>query len=274
MLVQSPPNGTSPIADWLAASPQPADVAQRGYIICATPRSGSYFLCDLLRSTGVLGRPHEYFEPAAMRRHGAPDYPDDLARQIAMARTFGCTANGVFGTKLFPSQIDARALQTIMAGFGNPVLIFLEREDLLGQAISQTRAAQAHWFTASPAPRFDAALIRDHLELLVRWNAEWRLCFTRRGIVPLRVSYEQVMADPDDAVAQIARALGLEPPPPIDPARLSMKVQRDALSAEWRERFLALQTQRLELHALRSLRRITWQRRLRRLARSLHIHAD
>src|SRR4051794_11021098 len=33
-----------------------------GYLVCATPRSGSTLLCELLTSTGVAGRPAEYFE--------------------------------------------------------------------------------------------------------------------------------------------------------------------------------------------------------------------
>jgi trehalose 2-sulfotransferase len=32
------------------------------YLICATPRSGSTLLCDLLTATGVAGHPEEYFQ--------------------------------------------------------------------------------------------------------------------------------------------------------------------------------------------------------------------
>ena len=39
----------------------------RGYAICTEPRSGSVFLCRLLRSTGVLGKPTEYFNADAVR---------------------------------------------------------------------------------------------------------------------------------------------------------------------------------------------------------------
>ncbi len=31
------------------------------YIICATPRTGSTFLCDLLAATGVAGAPDSFF---------------------------------------------------------------------------------------------------------------------------------------------------------------------------------------------------------------------
>jgi trehalose 2-sulfotransferase len=47
----------------------------RSYLICATPRSGSTLLCDLLGQTGVAGRPEEYFE--ALRHSGLPRQPDE-----------------------------------------------------------------------------------------------------------------------------------------------------------------------------------------------------
>lgn len=47
----------------------------RSCLICATPRSGSTLLCDLLGQTGVAGRPEEYFE--ALRHSGLPRQPDE-----------------------------------------------------------------------------------------------------------------------------------------------------------------------------------------------------
>jgi LPS sulfotransferase NodH len=106
----------------------------RSYLICATPRSGSTLLCDLLSQTGVAGRPEEYFE--ALRHSGLPRQPDEyfdrtrhaniierLAfrempdegprpepsplwdaatydRYLAWALAAGTTPNGVFGAKL------------------------------------------------------------------------------------------------------------------------------------------------------------------------------
>jgi LPS sulfotransferase NodH len=49
--------------------------APRSYVVCATPRSGSTLLCELLKSTGVAGRPEEYFE--ATLETGLPPHPGD-----------------------------------------------------------------------------------------------------------------------------------------------------------------------------------------------------
>ena len=37
-------------------------MAAPSYLVCATERSGSTLLCELLAGTGVAGRPEEYFE--------------------------------------------------------------------------------------------------------------------------------------------------------------------------------------------------------------------
>ena len=46
---------------------------ERAYLVCATPRSGSTLLCELLKETGVAGRPEEYFE--TLRSTGYPRQP-------------------------------------------------------------------------------------------------------------------------------------------------------------------------------------------------------
>ena len=40
---------------------------RRSYLVCATQRSGSTLLCELLKDTGVAGRPEEYFEAVRAR---------------------------------------------------------------------------------------------------------------------------------------------------------------------------------------------------------------
>jgi LPS sulfotransferase NodH len=106
------------------------------YLVCATQRSGSTLMCELLKSTGVAGRPEEYFE--AMRDTGAPPHPREFLHGLPatgvgirddprlpqapdysslsglpgyrqhLERTFarGTTPNGVFGAKLMFNQLD------------------------------------------------------------------------------------------------------------------------------------------------------------------------
>jgi trehalose 2-sulfotransferase len=129
------------------------------YVVCATPRSGSTLLCDLLDQTGVAGHPQEYFE--ALRHSGLPrrpheyfdperhadiierlafrEMPDGTARAnplwradtydryLAWALDQGTTPNGVFGAKLMWGYLGdfADLLRGIdgMAGLPIPELL-------------------------------------------------------------------------------------------------------------------------------------------------------
>src|SRR3954447_1920145 len=50
-------------------------MAERAFLVCATPRSGSTLVCQALRKTGIAGRPEEYFE--ALRHSGRPRRPEE-----------------------------------------------------------------------------------------------------------------------------------------------------------------------------------------------------
>ena len=98
-------------------------MAPLSYLVCATERSGSTLLCELLAGTGVAGRPEEYFEflNASGRVRQPREYFDDAAdpgilellpplepplpampwpERLAAARERGTTPNGVFGAKM------------------------------------------------------------------------------------------------------------------------------------------------------------------------------
>ena len=50
-------------------------MAERAFLVCAAPRSGSTLVCQALRRTGVAGVPEEYFE--ALRHSGRPRRPEE-----------------------------------------------------------------------------------------------------------------------------------------------------------------------------------------------------
>ena len=102
----------------------------RAYLVCATPRSGSTLLCEMLRDTGRAGRPLEHFE--ILRHSSLPrqprEYFEDLPRPELLellappqsarpsseppeawwARIVreGSGANGVWGGKLMWGHVD------------------------------------------------------------------------------------------------------------------------------------------------------------------------
>ena len=216
----------------------------RGYAICTSGRTGSNLLCQYLASTGVLGHPLEYFNGAGRRLLGFPDYPDEPAKQIECVLTLGATANGIYGVKLFPEQLD-RVAASVRWTQRLPSLRFvlLERMDLVAQAVSWLRAEQTdRWranMTAQGPETYDAGRIRDLLRRAVRDNARWRAFFARNAIAPVAVTYEDLTASPQACVDRIARLFGLDGCAPIDDRKVELTIQRDALSAAWRARFLA-----------------------------------
>ena len=159
------------------------------YLVCATQRSGSTLLCELLKGTEVAGVPDEFFE--ALRSTGLPRQPRqyfedagvaDIAERLApvdpgepeqpgefegwfhYALQRGTTPNGVFGAKMMWNYFDDfRARIGMLPGlegkaftdalpevFPDLRIIFVRRRDKVSQAVSLWKAIQTqHWRTGA-----------------------------------------------------------------------------------------------------------------------------
>jgi LPS sulfotransferase NodH len=213
-----------------------------GYAICTAPRSGSNVLCQWLSSTGVLGRPLEYFNTPGRRALDDPHYPDDKREQIAWILAKGATANGIYGVKLF--SVDSHLVSPV-AGV-SPSLpvhayIYLERADRLGQAISWTRALQTQQYRSTQPVqgpiRYDASAIRARLEAINLEYANWSDFFKQHDLRPLRLTYEDATKSPQLAVNEVAAFLRVKQRALIDVDQVTLRMQRDATTTQWRERF-------------------------------------
>jgi trehalose 2-sulfotransferase len=150
------------------------------YIVAATPRSGSTLLCELLKGSGVAGRPNEDFQalratsrPRQPRQYfdgfedafvdqlaptdpGTAETPEQFAAALAASKQASTTPNGVYGTKVMWGYFDelAQRLATLPGLQGAslpdalsatfPALRFvqIQRADKIGQAISLWTAVQ------------------------------------------------------------------------------------------------------------------------------------
>ena len=215
----------------------------RGYAIVGERRSGSNFLCSLLSSTGVLGVPTEYFSVDAMRRRGIPDYPVEPEGQLQSVLKLGATPNGIYGLKLHSIEFDQ--VKSVRWAERLPALsyIYLDRLDLLGQAISWVRASQTDQWTSFLKPGGDAVYDRDRLSKamirILNGQFRWRYWLARNGVPVLYLTYESVERAPQEAVDAVARFMEIEQPARIDSSKVRFEVQRDSLTDEWRKRFLA-----------------------------------
>jgi trehalose 2-sulfotransferase len=159
------------------------------YLVCATQRSGSTLLCELLRATGVAGVPDEYFErlrPTGLARQprqyfenpsvqdiaerlpptvpGHPERPAEFASWFHYVLQRGTTLNGVFGAKMMWNYLDDFKLrlaelpgledltfnERLEAVFPRLRIIFMRRRDKVAQAVSLWKAIQTQeWRTES-----------------------------------------------------------------------------------------------------------------------------
>jgi len=202
------------------------------YCICTTPRTGSSMLCGLLLSTGVLGAPAEHFNdvfrPKLRVRFGVDPSLGDAGywREV---RHKGQTGN-VMGLKSMPWPWER------VAGIVRPThLIYLTRADELAQAISWYRAGQTGcWYGGSPACEFNEQAILARLMEIRQDNRYWERAFEEYGRSPLRMTYDELVFDPDAAVRRIAGFLGVTLPAGWRGEPRST-VQRDELSRQWYE---------------------------------------
>lgn len=257
------------------AVPELGVPAPRAYVICATPRSGTTLLCNMLAESGA-GRPASYFRrqsiPNWARRLGVPE-PDgggargatglanDFATYLDAIRRAGSAGTGHFGLRLMaetlgellaalaPLYPDARSEAARMeAAFGPVAWIHVARADTVAQAVSLVRAQQSGlWHrNADGTPMeqnapagetaYDPARIAAQVALLEAQDAAWTRWFADQSIDPARIAYEDLAADPGRVLRSVLVAIGADPDL-AERAAPSTARLADATSAAWIARY-------------------------------------
>jgi LPS sulfotransferase NodH len=219
------------------------------------PRSGSWFLCGLLASTGVLGTPRQFFwqpeEREVRARHGLRSD----AEYLEWVLTRGTTANGSFASKFELEELkdvvgrlrqrdDGSEAELLARAFPSPSYVWLRREDTVAQAVSWARAIQTNqWRSSAPPggePSFDPEQIGGLVEL-IRWETDaWAGWFAAQEIAPLRVTYEELQSDRRRTLERIAEFAGVTLPPEVELRPYpGYEPQADGLNDEWANRYRA-----------------------------------
>jgi LPS sulfotransferase NodH len=124
----------------------------------------------------------------------------------------------------------------------NLKFVLLKRRDILGQALSAVRAVQTDQWRSSMPVRgpalYDGAQIYERLQIAARDYAWWDIFFARKAVAPTIIVYEDLLADPQSAVDQVADFFGLRGQARAASERVDLEIQRDAATEEWRTRFL------------------------------------
>ena len=215
-----------------------------GYLICTHPRAGSTYFCQLLASTGKLGKPAEYFNEGYMRRRFAdPANHAHLPGQFQHFLDQAVTANGVRACKVFWFDLQRLAQANLLRRLRGYRFVLLERGDKLAHAISVSRALQSGKLRADMAEsdehaRYDYSHIRLRLVRLLDAEDQWRGFLDAIRADAVHCLYEDLVKNPQHAVDRVAETVGLGEPAPIDTAQVRVRVQRDARSRDWYERFV------------------------------------
>jgi trehalose 2-sulfotransferase len=225
------------------------------YFVCGTNRSGSCHLCGLLASTGVAGRPHEWFyedTEATNRRAWGISLFSDYLRGVHDA---GTTPNGVFGSKLMWDQMEKLVLRLKHFGegstdrslierhFPSPRFVWIWREDVAAQAVSWAKAIQTglwhHWDASgsSAVPIYDHDQIETLAQKVTESNSRWRAWFAANDIQPLVVRFEDLVAERVAVTRDVLGDLGLASER-IAIAERTVKTS-DHINAEWLDRYRA-----------------------------------
>lgn len=220
--------------------------AHQSYLICTTPRTGSWFLCHALEATGVAGAPSEFFYPRVVsgwrRRLGLPESASylDYVNALLVGAT---TANGVFGAKLMWQYLPRLLAEVPRLDEAFPELryVYLERADRAAQAVSFWRAERTQaWgvgYGSSEVPPYDFAGIRKYYEAIAAGVAGWRAWFEAQLVTPLLLAYDDVVADHTVAVHSVLDHLGIQADGIAMP-RPTLARQADEVSASYRQRFV------------------------------------
>jgi LPS sulfotransferase NodH len=246
----------------MTASPsaQAGTPIRLSYLICTTPRSGSNLLCEVLQSTGVAGRPDEYFwhPPIWEEEWSTADFAAYLERVLRA----GTSPDGVFGVKLMWFYLDkllprlaevaglsgADPPAVLSATFPNPRYIWLNRRDKVRQGISHYRALKTNaWRSTDRAtgtvadPAFDFAVIDPLVRQAAADDQSWQRFFRQHGIEPFPMAYEDLATAPAQTARRVLDHLGLPPPAAPWPPSWRHQRQADARTDDWVRRYHAHQ---------------------------------
>lgn len=230
------------LQDWLKNFPAKIDIS-KSIVIATNERTGSEWLCQLMGSTEMLGRPTEYLNGDWMGGF-FPGYPKrDISQQVQIAHQVGTTPNGVFSMKMHSSYYNKLTAEVPFEEvFPNPVFLFLRRKDKLAQAISLVRARQtSSWHSISEEKRepfYDTGMIRSALSEVQSNDFRWMRFFVRNDINPLPIDYEDLKENPEQVLKEICMFIGLDYASIHRSDMKWLSVQSDEKNNQWKQRYL------------------------------------
>lgn len=222
------------------------------YVICTTPRSGSNLLCDLLWSSGVMGKPQEYLNPDACLLPFAQQYNlFEEESRLCFETYLKCvienfsSENNVFGMKFlfdqFEPMMELEALQQLMP---HCQFIWLVRRDTIAQAVSMYIAKCTNDWNSHQEDKtkrscieYNEEAIRFFVEYLLTLNLKWLEFFSINKLEYLTLYYEDILVKTDPFCHQICQYCQIDYPGNFSLQKATLKKQGDLLNEQFVEKF-------------------------------------
>lgn len=213
----------------------------KGYIMLSEGRSGSNWLGSMANKTGQMGYLSEWlgseYHDKKISAYSADEFFDAVMEKAQ-------SKNGRFAIKVFP-----RHLHNIYRNLGfdfirrclrehDTKLVLLTRQDTIGQAISFVRGIQTGQWTSrnkkAGDEKYDFENICRAYFFISRSNQYWDAHLGVNQFPHDRFTYEELLDDPTPFLLNLQEALDVDGKFEF---RTDLRIQRDTLSQEWREKF-------------------------------------
>jgi LPS sulfotransferase NodH len=193
---------------------------RKAYVVAITPRSGSAFLCDLLTSTGKVGKPMEFFNSGFMtlpKYSGASSLENYFSKVVSETKT----DNDVFGMKISYGQalplIEKGLLKQLLP---NARIIVLFRRNIIKQAVSLHIAARLDHFHTGDRNEgnndlldnmeFDSSALFKRVKAINYEEKGWLEYLDSEATSYMKLFYEDNISDIDQSITSIGAYIGLD----------------------------------------------------------------
>jgi LPS sulfotransferase NodH len=222
-------------------------ISKKNYILCITERSGSTMFCSLLQQTNSLGMPDEYLNPRGVMQYYLEQYPvDNIVNYFDLLRRHQASGNRVFGIKTNYIDFEILVKEKLIGNLLEPVkFIYLTRQDILLQAISSYIARQSgkwHSFVDEEDNISSQDICYNEEEIIQITNnlllerAQWELFFNLHSIKPLRITYEDILADTEGSIRDVAKFIGVRIKTKVNLNMSKTQKLGDLRNQEWADR--------------------------------------